>query len=99
MSATGYSHYMYVECGYYWLIWGARFCRQNQLLHVGLNFWLKMHILHIARKILEDYMKDANKMMKNFAKVTIYNERLSVTRVEEVEAYSLLQLFSDIGMQ
>ena len=37
-------------------------------------------------------------MLQNYAQVTIYSKRLSVTRVEEVEAYSLLQLFSDIGL-
>ena len=50
-----------------------------------------------CRLSLIEYMEDASKMMKNYAKVTVYNERLSVTRVQEVEAYSLLQLFSDIG--
>ncbi len=35
--------------------------------------------------------------MKNFAKVTIYNKHLYVTRIEEVEAYTLDQLFSDMG--
>ena len=35
--------------------------------------------------------------MKNFAQVTIYNQRLSVTRIQEVEAYTLNDLFSDIG--
>ncbi len=33
----------------------------------------------------------------NFARVTIYNKHLSVTRVQQVEAYSLLDLFSDKG--
>ncbi len=37
--------------------------------------------------------------MKNFAKVTIYNKHLYVTRKEEVEAYTLDQLFSDMGKQ
>ena len=35
--------------------------------------------------------------MKNYAKVTIYNKHLYVTRIEEVEAYTLDQLFSDMG--
>ena len=35
--------------------------------------------------------------MKDFAKVTIYNKHLYVTRIEEVEAYTLDQLFSDMG--
>ncbi len=51
----------------------------------------------LCRLKLDEALHDWDKVMTNFAKVTIYNERLSVTRVEEVEAYSLLQLFSDIG--
>ena len=42
-------------------------------------------------------MDNAEEIMKNFAKVTIYNKRLSVTRIEEVAAYTLDNLFSDIG--
>ena len=36
-------------------------------------------------------------IMKNFAQVTIYNERLSVTQIEEVPAYTSSLLLSDIG--
>ena len=35
--------------------------------------------------------------MKNFAKVVIFSKQPSVTRIEEVPAYTLDQLFSDIG--
>ncbi len=38
-----------------------------------------------------------NEIMQNFAKVTIYNKHMYVTRIEEVASYSLDQLFSDIG--
>ena len=46
---------------------------------------------------MEVSLNDVEKVMKNYGKVTVYNERLSVTRIQEVEAYSLDQLFSDIG--
>ncbi len=42
-------------------------------------------------------LSNVDEIMKNFAQVTIFNERLSVTKIEEVEAYSLDHLFSDIG--
>ncbi len=35
--------------------------------------------------------------MQDFARLTIYNKRLSVTKIEEVAAYPLENLFSDIG--
>ncbi len=40
---------------------------------------------------------NSEEIMKNFAKVTIFNKHMYVTKTEEVEAYSLDQLFSDIG--
>ncbi len=46
---------------------------------------------------MKESLNDVEKVMKNYAKFTVYNERLSVTRIQEVEAYSLYQLFSDIG--
>ncbi len=48
-----------------------------------------------------DYVMNArNKedIMKNFAQLIVYYERLSITKIEEIPAYSLNQLFSDIGM-
>ncbi len=42
-------------------------------------------------------MSNYDEIMKNFARVTIYNKRISIIRIEESEAYSLDQLFSDIG--
>ena len=36
--------------------------------------------------------------MSNFAQVTIYNEHLAVTKIQEIEAYTLDHLFSDIGI-
>ncbi len=44
-------------------------------------------------------MNPSNKqeIMKNFGQVIIYNKHLSVTRIEEVPAYTLDQLFSDMG--
>ncbi len=47
-----------------------------------------------------DYLNNRNnsdEIMKNFAKVTIYNKRLSITKIEESPAYTLDNLFSDIG--
>ncbi len=38
-----------------------------------------------------------NDIMKNFAMVIIYNKNMYVTQIEESAAYSLDQLFSDIG--
>ncbi len=35
--------------------------------------------------------------MRNFAKVTIYNKHMHITNIEEIEAYTLDQLFSDVG--
>ncbi len=40
-----------------------------------------------------------NEIMKDFARVTIYNERLSTTQVQQVPAYSGEDLISDIGME
>ncbi len=37
-------------------------------------------------------------IMKNFAQLIVYYKRLSITKIEEIRAYSLNQLFSDIGM-
>ena len=37
-------------------------------------------------------------VMENFVQVTIYNKHLSITRIEELPAYTLFNLFSDIGM-
>ncbi len=38
-----------------------------------------------------------DEIMQNFLKVTMYSQHMYVTRVEEVAAYTLDQLFSDIG--
>ncbi len=52
------------------------------------------------RKDLADYLNNASnkeEIMKDFAQVIIYNKHLSITQIEEVEAYTLDSLFSDIG--
>ncbi len=55
--------------------------------------------MHCSPDLLEYVGNISNweDIMKDFAWVRIYNERLSITKVEEVAAYSLLDLFSDIG--
>ncbi len=53
-----------------------------------------------AAETIVNYLSDMNnrdEIMKNFARVTIYNERLSIERVEQVEAYTGEDLISDIG--
>ncbi len=55
---------------------------------------------NLFRNELEEYLFNASnkeELVKNFAQITVYNERLSVTKIQEVEAYSLDNLFSDIG--
>ena len=42
--------------------------------------------------------KNMEDVMENFLQVTVYNQRLSVTKIEEVPAYTLFNLFSDIGV-
>ncbi len=47
-----------------------------------------------------EYLQNAShkeEIMKNYARVTIYNKHLSITKIEQVAAYSLDGLFSDIG--
>ncbi len=52
-----------------------------------------------SRKIISYLMNEDNRteIMKDFARVTIYNERLSTTQVQQVPAYSAEDLISDIG--
>ncbi len=38
-----------------------------------------------------------NEIMQNFAQVVVYNKHLSIAKVEEVAAYSLDNLFADMG--
>ena len=62
-----------------------------QLIFVSIKY---------CRKDLGDYLNNASnkeEIMKDFAQVIIYNKHLSVTQIEEVEAYTLDSLFSDIG--
>ncbi len=53
----------------------------------------------IADRILEYLDDDQNRVeiLKNFARVTVYNEKLSIERVQQVEAYTGVDLISDIG--
>ena len=53
----------------------------------------------IAEKILEYLDNDQHRVeiLKNFARVTVYNEKLSIERVQQVEAYTGVDLISDIG--
>ncbi len=53
----------------------------------------------MSDRILEyllDYTNRAE-ILKNFARVTVYNEKLSIERVEQVVAYTGVDLISDIG--
>ncbi len=53
----------------------------------------------MSDRILE-YLKDYTnraEILKNFARVTVYNEKLSIERVEQVVAYTGVDLISDIG--
>ena len=59
----------------------------------------KLECFH-SRDEINQYLNNASnkeEILKNFARVTIYNKHLSITKIEEVEAYSLDNLFSDIG--
>ncbi len=47
-----------------------------------------------------DYFHNAsnkNEIMQNFAQVVVYNKHLSITKVKEVAAYTLDDLFADMG--
>ena len=61
---------------------------------------MSIPLIKYCRNDLEDFIYNTTnkeKVMSNFAQVIIYNKHLSITRIEEVAAYSLDQLFSDIG--
>ena len=57
------------------------------------------HLKYCRVDIWNYFKNKSNKeeIMKNFAQVVIYNKHLSITNIEDVAAYSLDQLFSDIG--
>ncbi len=60
---------------------------------------LYFHVIDCRVDLWNYLMNPSNKqeIMKNFGQVIIYNKHLSVTRIEEVPAYTLDQLFSDMG--
>ncbi len=64
------------------------------------KFNIILYFFHFSEKFKNYLCNDSNmeEILKDFARVTIYNKRLSVVRIEEVAAYSLDQLFSDIGL-
>ena len=55
--------------------------------------------LHCSLKFRQYVCNRTNidEIMKNYAMVIIYNKNMYVTQIEESAAYSLDQLFSDIG--
>ena len=64
----------------------------NKMKHVNWTF------SHNAQ-IMEYFNNSSNKnaIMQNFAQVIVYNKHLSIEKIEEVPAYTLDNLFADIG--